>query len=140
MINVYVDIVGDLFHAGHVRFLEQARGQGDRLVVGVCGDELTASYKRTPVMSLAERLEVVRACRWADVVVADPPCPVTEEFLRAHEIDVVVHGDDFDVNTIDYWYGVPRRLGMFRTVSYTPGISTSDIIDRIVRSHVLPSA
>lgn len=131
MTNVYVDIVGDLFHYGHVRFLEQAKRMGDRLVVGVCGDDLASTYKRPPIMTLAERCEVVSACRHVDLVVPDCPCPVTEAFLREHAIDLVVHGDDFDEATVEFWYGVPRRLGMFRTVGYTPSISTSDVIDRI---------
>ena len=38
MIRVYADMVGDLFHYGHVEFLEKARALGDYLIVGVHGD------------------------------------------------------------------------------------------------------
>lgn len=131
-IVVYVDIVGDLFHHGHARFLERARSLGTKLIVGVCGDDLTESYKRRPVLTLDERVEMVRACRWADEVIADVPCPVPEWFILEHGIDIVAHGDDFDPTTIDHWYGAPIRMGRFRTIPYTPGISTSDIIRRIV--------
>ncbi len=54
--RVYVDMVGDLFHAGHVAFLREARSHGDWLVVGVLSDETAASYKRRPIMTLAERV------------------------------------------------------------------------------------
>ena len=51
-VRVYVDMVGDLFHAGHVALLREARSHGDRLVVGVLSDETAASYKRRPIMTL----------------------------------------------------------------------------------------
>lgn len=57
--RVYVDMIGDLFHAGHVALLQAAREHGDHLVVGMLSDEDAASYKRRPVMTLAERVAVV---------------------------------------------------------------------------------
>ena len=80
-VRVYVDMVGDLFHAGHVALLREARSHGDRLVVGVLSDETAASYKRRPIMTLAERVAVIEACRWVDEVVPDAPFTVTEYFL-----------------------------------------------------------
>ena len=130
-VNVYVDMIGDLFHAGHVRFLAKARSMGDRLIVGVSSDEIAESYKRMPILTLDERAEVVAGCRYVDEVIPGAPAPLTEEFLREHAIDLVVHGDDFDPASVDYWYGAAIRLGMFRTVSYSPGISTTAIIGRI---------
>jgi cytidyltransferase-like protein len=130
-INVYVDMIGDLFHAGHVRFLAKARSMGDRLIVGVSSDEIAESYKRTPILTLSERAEVVAGCRYVDLVIPGAPAPLTEGFLHEHAIDLVVHGDDFDPVSVDHWYGEAIRLGMFRTVAYSPGISTTAIIERI---------
>lgn len=59
-VRVYVDMVGDLFHAAHVALLREARSHGDRLVVGVLSDETAASYKRRPIMTLAERVAAHR--------------------------------------------------------------------------------
>ena len=61
--RVYLDMVGDLFHAGHVALRRAAREHGHRVIVGVLSDDDAASYKRRPVMSLDERVEVVAACR-----------------------------------------------------------------------------
>jgi len=76
--RVYVDMVGDLFHAGHVELLRAARRHGDWLVVGVLSDETVASYKRRPIMSLAERVAVIESCRYVDEVIEDAPFQVTE--------------------------------------------------------------
>jgi cytidyltransferase-like protein len=133
MTRVYADMVADLFHHGHVAFLRAARDLGDLLVVGVHSDETVASYKRPPVLTMAERIAVVESCRYVDEVVPDAPLRVTEEWIARHHIDLVVHGDDMDEEMLDWLYAVPKRLGMFRTVAYTRGISTSVIVDRIAR-------
>ena len=92
--RVYVDMVGDLFHAGHVELLRAAKAHGDRLIVGVLADETAEAYKRRPIMTLSERVAVVEACRYVDEVIAGAPFQVDNEFLAEHDIDVVVHGDD----------------------------------------------
>jgi cytidyltransferase-like protein len=51
-IRVYADMVGDLFHAGHVEFFKKARAFGDYLVVGILADESVEEYKRTPILTL----------------------------------------------------------------------------------------
>ena len=56
---VYVDMVGDLFHYGHVNMLRNAKNQGDILYVGVHNDLDVKSYKRTPIMTMEERIKVI---------------------------------------------------------------------------------
>jgi cytidyltransferase-like protein len=131
MTRVYADMVADLFHAGHVEFLRRARELGDELVVGVHSDETVAGYKRAPVMTMAERVPVVAACRYVDEVIADAPLVVSQEWIEQHGIDLVVHGDDLHDQSLDHMYAVPRQLGILRLVPYTAGISTSELIDRI---------
>lgn len=133
--RVYVDIVGDLFHAGHVEFLKKAKAFGDYLIVGVLADEVVEEYKREPILKLEERVKIIQACKYVDEVVVAPPLRLTEEMVRELQIDYVVHGDDFNKATLEDQYGVALRLGIFRTVPYTPGISTTEIIQRIVSRH-----
>ena len=78
--RVYVDMVGDLFDAGHVALLRSARELGDHLVVGVLSDETVAAYKRQPIMNLTERLAVIEACRYVDEVIPDAPDRLTRDF------------------------------------------------------------
>ena len=44
MTTIYVDMIGDLFHYGHVEFLKNARKLGDKLIVGVHSDETNKKY------------------------------------------------------------------------------------------------
>ncbi len=132
---VYVDIVGDLFHAGHVEFLKKAKSFGNYLIVGVLADDVVEGYKRVPVLSLEDRVKVIEACKYVDQVVVAPPLRLTEEMVRDLGIDYVVHGDDFNKDLVEDQYGVALKLGLFRTVPYTPGISTTQIIQRIISRH-----
>lgn len=135
--RVYVDIVGDLFHAGHIAFFQKAKALGDYLIVGVLADESVEEYKRMPVLTLAERVKVIEACSLVDEVVVAPPLRLTEKMIRELKIDYVVHGDDFNQDLLEDQYGAALKAGIFRTVPYTPGISTTDIIHRIVDRHKL---
>jgi cytidyltransferase-like protein len=134
MTRVYADMVADLFHYGHVEFLRRARELGDELVVGVHSDATVKSYKRAPIMTMEERIPVVRACRYVDEVVPDAPLTVTDEWIARHRIDLVVHGDDLDEESMMMMYGVPASRGMLRTVPYTAGISTTQIMARLKES------
>jgi len=133
VIRVYADMVGDLFHYGHVRFLERARTLGDMLVVGIHSDETVAEYKRTPVMTMAERIQVVAACQFVDEVIPDAPLQITREFVEEHELDLVVHGDDLDEEVLGMMYGIPRDMGILTLVPYANGISSSAIMERVRR-------
>ncbi|MFH0898530.1 MAG: adenylyltransferase/cytidyltransferase family protein [bacterium] len=131
-VRVYIDMVGDLFHVGHIQAIKKARVFGDYLIVGVCGDEECTSYKRLPILTLEERVAEVQACRYVDEVITDAPVAITDQFINKHKIDIVVHGDDFDQEKMRKYYGAAMDRGILRIVPYTKGISTSDIIRRIL--------
>mgnify|MGYP003727869709 FL=1 len=73
MIRVYVDMVADLFHYGHVEFLRHARDLGDYLLVGIHADDVVAAHKRKPVLTMQERVACVAGCRYVDEVLPDAP-------------------------------------------------------------------
>jgi len=134
---VYADMIGDMFHPGHVAFLQKARAFGDYLIVGLNDDEAAAEYKRTPIFTLEERAQVVEACKYVDEVIAGSPLRPTKEWLLERNIDYVIHGDDFNKDLLQDQYGASLELGIFRSVPYTPGISTTGIIDRIIKRYEL---
>ncbi len=68
----------DLFHSGHVALLKHCRihaGQDGRVIVGVNSDRFAGTFKKPPIHTLPERVKIVAACRYADVVlVNDASC------------------------------------------------------------------
>jgi cytidyltransferase-like protein len=129
--RVYVDMVGDLFHPGHVALLRAARNFGEHLVVGVLSDETVAAYKRRPVMTMDERVAVIEACRYVDEVIPDSPHRVTQEFLAEHNLALVVHGDDVGAEGFADVYGPIVEAGLLRLVPREGDISTTALIARV---------
>ncbi|XP_078438016.1 choline-phosphate cytidylyltransferase 2-like [Wolffia australiana] len=139
-VRVYADGIYDLFHFGHARSLEQAKNlfPSTYLLVGCCNDEVTQRYKGMTVMNQTERYESLRHCKWVDEVVPDAPWVITQEFLDKHKIDFVAHdalpyadatGAGKDV------YEFVKKAGKFLETKRTDGISTSDVIMRILRDY-----
>jgi len=124
-------MVADLFHYGHMNFLKQARTHGDFLLVGIHADEAVTVYKRRPIFSMEERVASVEGCRYVDQVVPYAPLTIDREWIEKHNIDLVMHGDDFSSELERLCYKIPMEMGIYRTVGYTKGISTTEIISRI---------
>ena len=124
-------MVADLFHYGHVNFLKKASSHGDFLLVGVHADQEVMTYKRRPILSMEERVASVEGCRYADEVIPNAPLEIDRTFIEKHNIDLVIHGDDFSSDLEQLCYKIPMEMGIYRTVGYTEGISTTDLIDRV---------
>jgi glycerol-3-phosphate cytidylyltransferase len=86
----------DLFHAGHVVMLQEARTVCDHLIVCIQSDpSLDRTDKNVPVQSIVERQIQVAACKYVDeIVVYDTERDVLE-ILRSIEWDVRILGDEY---------------------------------------------
>lgn len=85
----------DLFHVGHLNILKHAKSRCDHLIAGVVSDEMLLLTKgRSPIVPLAERLEIVRSVRYVDQAVAEV-VPDKLETWRQVGFDVIFKGDDW---------------------------------------------
>ncbi|XP_070996783.1 choline-phosphate cytidylyltransferase A-like isoform X4 [Oncorhynchus clarkii lewisi] len=102
----------------------------------LCSDDLTHNLKGFTVMNEDERYDTVSHCRYVDEIVRNAPWTLTPEFLADHRIDFVAH-DDYPYSSAgsDDVYKHIKAAGMFAPTQRTEGISTSDIITRIVRDY-----
>lgn len=122
-----------MVHFGHANLLRQAKLCGDYLIVGVHCDEEIALHKGPPVFSQEERYAMVRAIKWVDEVIEGAPYITTRETLIKYNCDFVVHGDDISI-TADGQdaYAAMKDAKLYREVSRTQGVSTTDIVGRML--------
>ncbi|UJP05457.1 MAG: adenylyltransferase/cytidyltransferase family protein [Nitrosomonas sp.] len=133
--RVYTRMVADLFHQGHIRFLQAARTLGTHLTVCVVSDERVLQNKgKLPVMSQPERAAVVAACKYVDAVTVETPDKVTAAFMRLHGFEVYTFACATERERADkYQLCEELPLGMIQELPYTAGISTTDLIKRILK-------
>jgi len=91
MTIIYAYVVGDLWHLGHKRFVEQAKALGDYLIVGVLTDKATMAYKRKPIIRFKERLELIMDSKQVDEVVIQSNVDPTYNLKIMPDVDIVVH-------------------------------------------------
>ena len=123
----------DLIHAGHVRYLEKARSQGDALVVGVNSDASVEKIKgsKRPIIPEDQRALVLAALECVDFVIIfyeDDPAMLIERLLP----DVLVKGEDWAPERIVGADMVAANGGQVVRERLTPGASSSAIIDKII--------
>lgn len=137
-IRIYADGVYDLFHVGHTLQLRQAKlsFKNVHLIVGVCSSATCQQHKSKPVLSDFERAESVRNCRWVDQVIEDAPWVIDQEFINKHSIDFVAHDDEpYVAQGHEDVYAFVKAQGRFIPTRRTNGISTSDLLARILKQY-----
>jgi ethanolamine-phosphate cytidylyltransferase len=91
-------------------------------------------------MTDEERYEVLAGCKWVDEIVTDAPYQTQVDFLKSHNIDFCAHGEDISVMSdgSDSFSEV-KAAGMFRLIKRTDGVSTTDLLGRMLsmsKSHL----
>jgi D-beta-D-heptose 7-phosphate kinase/D-beta-D-heptose 1-phosphate adenosyltransferase len=110
----------DLLHTGHITLLEQARQEGDRLIIGLNGDESVAALKGSgrPTVGQRERAQILAALAAVDAVVIFEQTPLT--VIEAIRPDVIVKGGDYTEEEI---VGAPQVRSWGGRVRIVPLVS-----------------
>ncbi|MEO0512458.1 MAG: D-glycero-beta-D-manno-heptose 1-phosphate adenylyltransferase [Planctomycetota bacterium] len=122
----------DLLHAGHIRVLEEARAQGDMLVVGLNTDESIRRLKGVgrPINTTQDRGIVLGALRCVDAIVPfsdDTPVHLIDVLVP----DVLVKGSDYREDEVVGARAVREAGGRVHFVELVPGKSTTSTIERL---------
>jgi rfaE bifunctional protein nucleotidyltransferase chain/domain len=125
----------DILHVGHVRYLQAAAGEADRLVVAVNDDRSVEALKGPghPVLPARERAELVASLRGVDYVVVFADLNV-ERLLRRLRPDVHCKGTDYTVDTVPERAIVREYGGRIAIVGDPKTHATRDLLARIAAS------
>jgi rfaE bifunctional protein nucleotidyltransferase chain/domain len=132
MTIVFANGAFDLLHVGHIRYLEGAKREGDRLIVAINSDASVRGLKgpNRPVLSEADRAELVAALRAVDyVVIFDEP--TVSPLLELLKPDVHCKGTDYTVDTVPERETVRAYGGRIAIVGDPKDHSTSNLLSRL---------
>ena len=124
----------DLLHVGHVRYLQGAAAEADRLIVAVNDDRSVAALKGAgrPILAAADRAELVGAVRGVDYVVIFSDSTV-ERLLTLLEPDVHCKGTDYTIETVPEREVVLAYGGRTAIVGDPKRHATRELLARIAR-------
>jgi len=127
---VYTYGAWDLLHQGHLNMLEKAKSYGDKLIVGIVGDEAIKKLKGNdrPIQSQEDRLRIVSSLKCVDLAIKQEdynPIP-NMEIYQPH---ILVKGDDWKYIPGEEW--IESHNGKLIKPNYSKGWSTSDIVKKI---------
>jgi rfaE bifunctional protein nucleotidyltransferase chain/domain len=124
----------DLLHVGHVRYLQSAAAEADRLIVAINDDDSVRALKGEgrPVLAAADRAELVAGLRGVDYVVIFPE-PTVGPLLEALRPDVHCKGTDYTLDTVPEREIVKGYGGRVAIVGDPKDHSTRDLLARIAQ-------
>ena len=123
---VYTSGTFDMLHANHIKMIEYARSLGDILIIGVNTDELVASYKSQPIIPFEERISLVKALKYPDIVIPQDSLDHKDKVKKLN-FDIFVVGDDW-VGKFDYLKDLGVDVVYF---PYGKGVSSTELKKRI---------
>ena len=126
----------DIMHVGHVRYLADARSEGDLLVVGLNSDASVRIIKgdKRPIVRQNHRAEVLASLGCVDfIVIFDEPDPL--KLIQTLKPDVLVKGEDWTEDAIVGAESVKSQGGKIVRISFVEESSTTAIIEKILQRY-----
>ena len=125
----------DILHSGHVRYLDEAAKQGDKLIIAVNTDASVEKLKGAsrPIVPLQSRMELLASLSCVDWVIPFSQ-ETPKELICYLKPDVLVKGGDYQPHEIAGYDCVLQNHGEVKILSFWDGFSTTQIIDRIQTS------
>lgn len=121
----------DILHLGHVDYLEKARQQGDRMVLGLNTDASVNKLKPgRPIVNEYSRARLMAALSFVDAVILFGE-ETPYELINAIKPDILVKGDDYTIENIVGSDIVIGNGGEVKTIPLVKGYSTTSIINKI---------
>ena len=131
---VYVGMVGDFLHHGHINIIEEARKLGE-VTIGLLTDKAAESYKRKPIFTFEQRKKIIENIKGVTSVIPQNSLDYIPN-LKKIKPNYVVHGDDWKSGIqkderkkiINYLKEID---GTLVEIPYTTGISSTSIIKHL---------
>lgn len=126
----------DVLHVGHIRYLQQAKQQGDILIVAINSDDSVRAIKgdKRPLVPENERAEMLAALECVDYVTIFPELdPI--QLLKEIPPDIHVKGGDYRLDQVIEREAVESLGGEVRLLPGAKGKSTSNLIELIVKRY-----
>ena len=122
----------DILHAGHIKYLEEAKALGDTLIIAINDDESVVRLKgkHRPINPLSDRMKVLDGLASSDFIVPfgeDTPI----ELINLIKPDILVKGGDYSINDVVGADEVREYDGDVKILSYLDGYSSSKIIEKL---------
>ena len=127
----------DILHLGHIDYLEKARNEGDRLIVGLNTDASIIKIKGPdrPIVNENARARLLASMYFVDLIIAfDEETPL--KLIQSLKPDILIKGNDYDIKNIVGADFVLENGGSVRTIELVEGYSTSSIIEKIKRQEI----
>lgn len=129
----YTTGVFDLFHIGHLNIIRRAKERCGKLIVGVSTDDAVVSYKhKVPTVSFSERIQIVKAIRYVDYVVAQAEMDKFKAWEKLH-YNVMFHGSDW--KNSDMYNEIEAKLNKVGVnvefLPHTDGVSSTILAQKI---------
>ena len=136
---IYTDGIFDLFHRGHLEFLNNIKKKYNNciLIVGIINDNDSETYKRKPIYNEEDRYLIIENLKCVDKIIKNAPLIIKEDFINKNNIDLIVHGF-MNINDIDKqkeFFKIPINLNKFDSMPYYKLISTTNIINKIKKNY-----